>query len=70
MGAKSYVVEGHMIDGFALVAFPALYRSSGIMTFIVNQNGIVYERNLGAATARIARGLPAYDPDEGWMAAP
>lgn len=65
-GAKNYVVNGRMTRGFAFVAYPAEYRSSGVMTFIVNQDGIVYEKDLGAQTADIAQRLSAYDPDQTW----
>jgi len=70
-GARSYVVNGKMTGGFALIAYPAIYGDSGIMTFIVNDHGIVFERNLGAGTVRIARQIAAYDPDSDWhIAAP
>lgn len=65
-GAYEYVVDGHMIGGFALVAFPAKYGNSGIMTFIVNQDGIVYQKNLGPDTAEIADRMQSFDPDPGW----
>jgi hypothetical protein len=65
-GAKDYVVDGHMKNGFALIAFPARYGDSGVMTFIVNQNGIVYEKNLGPDTAEIARSISQFDPDDSW----
>ncbi len=68
-GAHDYVVGGRMTGGFALVAFPAEFGSSGVMTFIVNQNGVVYQKNLGPRTAEIARHLRAYDPDESWKPA-
>jgi hypothetical protein len=67
-GAMSYLSEGHMTRGFALVAYPATYGDSGVMTFIVNQSGIVFEKNLGAATARIAQQIMQYDPDSSWRA--
>jgi hypothetical protein len=67
-GAMSYLSEGHMTRGFALVAYPATYGDSGIMTFIVNQSGIVFEKNLGTATARIAQQITQYDPDSSWRA--
>ena len=66
-GAKNYMVGGHMSGGFALLAYPATYGDSGIMTFIVNQNGIVYQKNLGPATAQTARRITEYDPDAGWQ---
>jgi hypothetical protein len=66
-GAVNYIANGHMTRGFALVAYPATYGDSGIMTFIVNQYGIVYQKNLGSATPRIAAEITQYDPDESWQ---
>ncbi|MBI4893031.1 MAG: DUF2950 domain-containing protein [Acidobacteria bacterium] len=65
-GAKDYVVNGQLTGGFAFVAYPAEYRSSGVMTFIVNQNGIVYEKDLGPDTVKIAAGMTEYNPDTTW----
>lgn len=65
-GLLDYVVGGRMTAGFALLAFPAKYGNSGIMTFIVNQDGIVFEKNLGPETASIARKISQYDPDASW----
>jgi len=65
-GARSYVVDGKMVGGFALVAYPAEYGSSGIMTFVVNQDDRVYEKDLGAKTAAIATAMTSYDPDASW----
>ncbi len=65
-GAKSYIVNGKMTDGFAFVAYPAEYRSSGVMTFIVNQDGIVYEKNLGSKTEVIAKAMKQYDANPTW----
>jgi Protein of unknown function (DUF2950) len=65
-GALNYVVNGKMTRGFAFVAYPAEYRSSGVMTFIVNQDGLVCEKDLGAQTADIAQHLSLYDPDSTW----
>jgi hypothetical protein len=65
-GAYSYVINGRMIAGFAMVAYPAYYRESGVMTFIVNHNGVVYERDLGPNTAKLAPGIAAFDPGKGW----
>jgi hypothetical protein len=65
-GAKSYLVNGKMVSGFALVAYPAVYRSSGVMTFIVNQNGVVYQKDLGPDTEKIANAMTEYDPDSTW----
>jgi hypothetical protein len=67
-GARNYVVGDRMTDGFALLAYPATYGDSGIMTFIVNQAGIVYQKNLGPATDRIAQQITQYDPDGSWQA--
>jgi hypothetical protein len=65
-GTRAYVVNGKMIGGFAVVAFPASYGNSGIMTFLVNQDGVVYEKNLGKNTAQIAKGMNSFDPDAAW----
>ena len=65
----SYVVDGKMTGGFAFVAYPAEYRSSGVMTFVVNQDGIVYEKDLGPRTAEIAKTLNRYDRDASWRKA-
>jgi hypothetical protein len=64
--AKDYVVNRHMTEGFALLVFPAKYGDSGVMTFIVDQNGIVFERNLGAETATLAPQITQFNPDENW----
>lgn len=66
-GAKSYIADGKMTGGFAFVAFPAQYKSSGVMTFIVNQDGLVYEKDLGPDTAKRARGMQEYNPDSTWQ---
>ena len=65
-GAYSYLAGKRMIGGFALVAFPAQYSVSGVMTFIVNQDGIVYQKNLGRDTGKIAHGMTVFDPDASW----
>jgi DUF2950 family protein len=65
-GAYDYVVHGHMIGGFALVAYPAEYEKSGIMTFIVNHDGVVYSKDLGPNTAKTASAMTRYDPDKTW----
>jgi hypothetical protein len=69
-GAYSYFVKGQMIAGFALIAYPARYGASGIMSFIVNQDGIVYQKNLGRNTATIATGLKSFNPDASWKRVP
>jgi hypothetical protein len=68
-GAKSYVADGKMTQGFAFVAYPAEYRSSAVMTFIVNQDGVVYQKDLGKTTDSIAKGMKVYDPDTSWQKA-
>jgi len=68
-GARDYLVQGKMIGGFAVVAYPAEYGKTGIMTFIVNQEGVVYEKNLGANTAVAAGGMKTFDPDKTWKKA-
>ena len=65
-GAKSYIVNGKMLSGFAFVAYPAVYRSTGVMTFIVNQDGIVYQKDLGPDTEKVANAMTEYDPDSTW----
>jgi len=65
-GAYDYVVNGNMIGGFALVAYPAQYGNSGVMTFVVSQDGVVYQKNLGRDTAKTARAMKFYDPDKTW----
>ena len=65
-GAKSYLVNGDMSDGFALIAYPAKHKHSGVMTFIVNQSGVVYEKDLGPETSEIARNVKEYNPDKSW----
>lgn len=66
-GAYDYLVRGKMIGGFALVAYPAMWGSSGVMTFIVNHDGVVYEKNLGPGTLKFAPALTSFDPDESWV---
>ena len=65
-GAKNYIIDGHMTRGFALLAYPVEYGDSGVMTFMVNEQGIVFEKNLGRGTAALARAIEQYDPDESW----
>ncbi len=69
-GALDYVVRGRMIGGFAAIAYPAKYGSSGVMTFIVNHDGVVYQKDLGAQTATRAAAITKFDPSEGWTAVP
>ena len=65
-GAFDYMVGGNMIGGFAVVAYPAEYGNSGVMTFITNQDGIVYQRDLGPDSAKIATEMTSFDPDAPW----
>ena len=65
-GKYSYVVRGKMIGGFAMVAYPAQWRASGVYTFIVNHEGVVYEKDLGPDTEKIASKMTAFDPDSTW----
>ena len=67
-----YVINGRMIAGFAMVAYPAQYGESGVMTFIVNQNGTIYQKDLGKDSADIAAKMTVFDPGPGWkeVAAP
>ena len=65
-GAKSYLVDGQLSEGVALVAFPAQYRASGVMTFIINQKGVVYQKDLGEKTADVAAAMTEYNPDKTW----
>jgi hypothetical protein len=68
-GAKSYIVNGKMTDGFAFVAYPAEYRSSGVMTFIVNQDGVVYQKDMGRKTEALGKAMQEYNPDSSWRKA-
>lgn len=68
-GAYSYVINGHMVAGFALVAWPADYGNSGVMTFVVNQNGTVYQKDLGPKTGELAKAMTLYNPDGRWKRA-
>jgi hypothetical protein len=68
-GKYNYIINGHMIAGFALVAWPAEWGNTGVMTFIINQQGKVYQKNLGAKTAKIAKAMTTYDPDDTWTSA-
>jgi hypothetical protein len=66
-GAMDYVTDGRMTKGFAFAAYPAVYRDSGVMTFIVNEDDIVYEKDLGKNTASLAKDLKEYNPDSTWQ---
>jgi hypothetical protein len=65
-GKYNYIINGHMIAGYALVAWPAEWGNSGVMTFIVNQEGKVYQKNLGPKTDKLAKAMTTYDPDNTW----
>jgi hypothetical protein len=67
-GAYDYLVRGKMMGGFGMVAYPAQYGSSGIMTFVVNQDGVVYQKDLGANTASLAQSMTKFNPDKTWTA--
>ena len=68
-GEKSDLVNGKMTGGFAFVAYPAEYRSSGVMTFIVNEEGVVYQKDLGEKTDVLAKAMKEYNPDSSWQKA-
>lgn len=65
-GAYSYLVKGKMVGGFAVVAYPAEYENSGVMSFIVNYDGKVFQKDLGKNTASVAKGMTVYNPDKTW----
>ncbi len=65
-GKYNYIMNGNMVGGFALVAFPSNWGKSGVMTFIVNQQGKVYQKNLGPDTLKLAQDVDTYDPDKTW----
>ncbi|MGH9366673.1 MAG: DUF2950 domain-containing protein [Thermoanaerobaculia bacterium] len=67
-GALDYVVNGRMIGGFGMVAWPAQYGVTGIQTFMVNHDGIVYQKDLGPETSKVAAGITRYNPDKSWLA--
>jgi len=67
-GAKNYVVNGKQSGGFALIAYPAKYGSSGIMTFVVNQDGVIYQKDLGDGTETAVAGITSFNPDQSWSA--
>jgi hypothetical protein len=69
-GARDYVVKDDMIGGFAMIAYPAEYASSGVKTFIVNQDDVVWEKDLGANTTALASAAKSYDPGPGWIESP
>jgi hypothetical protein len=68
-GARNYIVNGKMTEGFAFTAYPAEYRSSGVMTFVVNEDGIVYQKDLGKKTESLGKATQEYNPDPTWRKA-
>jgi Protein of unknown function (DUF2950) len=66
-GAKNYLVNGKMTKGFAFLAYPAEYRASGVMTFMINQNGVIVQKDLGPDTAGLASEIAEYNPDKTWQ---
>jgi len=69
-GARSYIVNSHMSGGFALIAWPAQYDTTGVMTFVVNQDGVIHEKDLGPGTDAMARNTATYNPDRSWATVP
>ncbi len=69
-GARSYLTRGRLADGFALVAWPVRYGETGVMTFLINHDGVAYQKNLGVGTAAIAGAMTRFDPDTTWAALP
>lgn len=65
-GAKNYLVNGNMTGGFAFVAYPAEYRNSGVMTFLIDKNGVVFQKDLGPSTTDTAKAMTTYNPDKTW----
>ncbi len=68
-GAKDYLVDGNLTGGFAIVAYPVQYRNSGIMTFVVSKEGVVYQKDLGEKTTETAAAMAEYNPGDGWAPA-
>ncbi|MGB3551813.1 MAG: DUF2950 domain-containing protein [Candidatus Binatus sp.] len=66
-GAKNYLVNGKMTAGFAFLAYPAEYRASGVMTFMINQDGIIVQKDLGSDTAKLASAIAEFNPDKTWQ---
>ena len=69
-GAKDYVVDGRMVSGYAFVAYPAEYGNSGVMTFMINQDGVLLQKDLGKGTTEIAAAMTEFDPDSTWTVVP
>ena len=69
-GAYDYQVNGKLLGGFAVVAFPARYGTSGVVSFMVNQDGVVYQKDLGQNTGSLVANMTEFDPDPSWKRAP
>jgi len=69
-GAKDYIVDGKMTGGFAILAYPAEYGASGVMTFLVSRRGTVFQKDLGDSTSEMAKATTAFDPDSSWTRLP
>lgn len=65
-GAKDYIANGKMTSGFGILAYPAQYRNSGIMTFIIGKDGTVYQKDLGEKTSEVSAAMVEYNPGDGW----
>jgi hypothetical protein len=65
-GVKDFIVKGNMIQGFAILAYPAEYRKSGVMTFLINQDGIMVQKDLGENTSDVAKATAEFNPDATW----
>ena len=65
-GARSYLKDGQLSGGFAVVAYPVEYEQSGVQTFMINQDGVVYQKDLGSKTGELARAIKAFNPDSTW----
>jgi hypothetical protein len=66
-GAKKYLIDGKMTNGFAFLAYPAEYRASGVMTFMINEDGVIVQKDLGPDTAKLADTISEYNPDKSWQ---
>jgi hypothetical protein len=66
-GEKNYLINGKMTNGFAFLAYPAQYRASGVMTFMIDQDGVLVQKDLGPTTAKLASEMTGYDPDKTWQ---
>jgi len=69
-GTREYLVDGKLTGGFALLAYPVEYGETGVMTFMVNQDGLVWQRDLGAKTGDVAKAITQFNPDSAWTPIP